>query len=144
MTTTEVVLTSRASALVQRIISGVSLAGALVGMVVLAFADEPWWAVVLGELGLLVSALICVAIWSAAGSEAKDTVALRATGTVAFAEVLESTREDDGDSCSHVLKLWVPVPGDGFEVRHRCHHYSGEQQVRVLVDPATRTWGALH
>ncbi|MET9631936.1 hypothetical protein ABZX92_31175 [Lentzea sp. NPDC006480] len=144
MTTTEVVLTSRGSALVQRIISGVSLAGTLVGMVVLAFSDEPWWAIVLWELGLLVGALVCVAIWSSAGSDAKDTVALRATGTVAVAEVLESTREDDGDSYSHLLKLWIPVSGDGFEVHHRCHHYSDEQQVRVLVDPATRTWGALH
>ncbi|WP_143466610.1 hypothetical protein [Lentzea kentuckyensis] len=140
----EVVLTSTRSALGQRVVAGFAFVATLAGMVALAFAGGPWWAILLGELGLLVTVLFCAAIWSSAGSDAKETVALRATGTVVLAEVRESIAEDDGDSVMHLLRLWIPVSGDGFEVHHRCRHYGGEQQVKILVDPATRTWGALH
>jgi hypothetical protein len=144
VTTTEVILTSPKSAVGQRVVSGFGFVCTLTGMVVLAFSGQPWWAIVLWELALLVTLLFCAAIWSSAGSDARDTVALRAKGIVVTADVLESTREDHGESVDHVLKLWIPVRGGGFEVHHRCHHYEGEQQVRVLVDPASRTWGALH
>ena len=146
MTTTpaEVILTSPRSALGQRVVAGVGLVSTVAGMVVLAVSGLAWWWIVLGELALLVTVLFCAAIWSSAGTDAQETVALRAKGTVVVAEVLDSTTEDDGDSISHVLKLWIPVSGDGFEVHHRCRHYDGEKQVRVLVDPVVRTWGVIH
>lgn len=140
----EVTLTSPRSALAQRVVAGFGLAATVAGMVALAFSGEPWWAIVLWELGLLVAVIFCAAIWSSAGSDAQETVALRAKGTVVVAEVLDSTAEDDGDSISHVLRLWIPVSGDGFEVHHRCHHYDGEKHVSVLVDPVVRTWGVIH
>ncbi|MDX8049952.1 hypothetical protein SK571_11220 [Lentzea sp. BCCO 10_0798] len=73
----------------------------------------------------------------------RPTVALRATGTTVVAEVLDSTAHDDGEGFSHELTLWIPS-GSGFEVHHRCGHYSGEQRLMVLVDPVVRTWAVVH
>ncbi|MEU7476786.1 hypothetical protein AB0A63_12450 [Lentzea sp. NPDC042327] len=140
----EVVLTSRGSATAQRVIAGASLVGIAAIGVVVALSDLPWWGIALTELGVVLIALIMMAIWSSAAEDAKQTTALRATGTTVLADVLGSEAHDDGESTSHLLTLWVPVPGGGFEVGHWCHRYDGEQQLPVLVDPVTRVWGVVH
>jgi hypothetical protein len=139
----EVVLTSPRSALAQRVFSGFTIAALAGGMALLAFSDEPWWAIALWELGMLFVVVIMFALWSSAGESARETVSLRARGTTVVAEVLDSTEHDDGESVSHSLRLWIPVSG-GFEVHHKCNHYDGEQHLRVLVDPVVRTWGVVH
>ncbi|HEX7301480.1 hypothetical protein [Lentzea sp.] len=141
---TEVVLTSRGSAVVQRVLAGVSIAGAVAGAVAVALSDQPWWGVALCELGILVGVFVLMAIWSSATENAKDTTALRATGKTVLADVLDSEAHDDGESTSHRLTMWIPVPDGGFEVGHWCHRYDGEQQLPVLIDPATRTWAVIH
>ncbi|RDI17112.1 hypothetical protein [Lentzea flaviverrucosa] len=139
----EVTLTTPGSARAQRIVAGAAIAAVVPAMVWLAFSGQQWWAIVLWELGLLVVLFGLLAIWSTAAESAKETVALRAKGTVVVAEVLDSTAHDDGEGVSHELTLWIPS-GGGFEVHHRCGHYSGEQHLRVLVDPVVRTWGVVH
>ncbi|MEU3642102.1 hypothetical protein AB0E59_01880 [Lentzea sp. NPDC034063] len=140
----EVSLTSPRSATAQRLVSGLALVAVVAGGVAVAFSGEPWWAIVLWEFALLVTAVICAAIWASAGESAKETAALRAKGITVVAEVLDSTAHDDGESVSHALTLWIPASGGGFEVRHHCDHYDGEQHLQVLVDPAVRTWGVVH
>ena len=140
----EVTLTTPRSALVQRVIAGAAIAALAGGMAVLAFSDQAWWAILLWELGMFVVLFGMLALFSSAGESAKETSALRARGTVVVAEVLGSTAHDDGESVSHELRLWVPVPGGGFEVHHRCDRYDGEQHFHVLVDPVVRTWGVVH
>jgi len=139
----EVTLTSPRSALAQRVVAGLAIAAVVPAMVWLVFSAQPWWAIALWEFGLLVVLFGMLAIWSTAAESAKETVALRATGTTVAAEVLDSTAHDDGEGVSHELTLWIPS-GDGFEVHHRCGHYNGEQRLMVLVDPVVRTWAVVH
>ncbi|MFD5825573.1 hypothetical protein [Lentzea sp. NPDC060358] len=141
---TEVVLTSRGSGVIQRVLAGVSIVAAVAGGVAVARSDQPWWGIALCELGVLVGVFVMLAIWSSAADNAEETTALRATGRTVLADVLDSEAHDNGDGTSHLLTLRIPVPGDGFEVRHWCHHYDGEQQFPVLIDPATRTWAVIH
>ncbi|MFD4637703.1 hypothetical protein ACFWN2_10340 [Lentzea sp. NPDC058436] len=102
----EVVLTSPRSALAQRVLSGVTIAALAGGMAVLAFSDEPWWAIALWELGMLVVVVIMLALWASAGESAKETAALRANGTTVVAEVLDSTSRDDSET---VTRAWAVV-----------------------------------
>ncbi|ANZ41089.1 hypothetical protein BBK82_39015 [Lentzea guizhouensis] len=139
----EVVLTSRGSATTQRVLAGASIIGAAALGVAIALSDLPWWGIALAELGVLVVVLIMMAIGASASDNARETTALRATGRTVVADVLDSEAQDDGETTSHRLTLWIPVDG-GFEVGHWCHHYGGEQQLQVLVDPATRVWGVMH
>ncbi|MGW6443160.1 hypothetical protein [Lentzea sp. NPDC055074] len=139
----EVSLTSPRSALVQRVLAGITIAALAGGMAVLAFSDEPWWSILLWELGMLVVVVLMLALWATAGESAKETASLRARGTTVVAEVLDSSAHDDGESVSHELTLWIPS-GGGFQVHHRCDRYEGEQHLEVLVDPVVRTWAVVH
>lgn len=139
----EVSLTSPRSALGQRVLAGLTITALAGGMAVLAFSDEPWWSILLWELGMLVVVILVMALWATAGESAKETASLRARGTTVVAEVLDSTAHDDGESVSHVLTLWIPA-GGGFQVHHRCDRYEGEQHFEVLVDPVVRTWAVVH
>ncbi|KOV83129.1 hypothetical protein [Nocardia sp. NRRL S-836] len=146
MTTTpaEVVLTSRGSARVQKVLAGASIIAAVAGGVAFALSDLPWWGLALCELGMLVVVLLMMALWSSASANAQETTALRATGRTVLADVLDSEAHDDGESTSHRLTLWIPLGDSGFEASHWCHHFDGQQQFQVLIDPATRTWGVMH
>ncbi|GGM85814.1 hypothetical protein GCM10011609_22540 [Lentzea pudingi] len=139
----EVSLTSPRSALAQRVFAGFTITAVAGGMAVLAFSDEPWWAILLWELAMLVVVVLMLALWATAGESAKETAALRARATAVVAEVLDSTRHDDGETVSHELTLWIPS-GGGFQVHHRCDRYEGEQHLEVLVDPVVRTWAVVH
>ena len=139
----EVTLTSPRSALAQRVLAGTALVATVGIMAVPVFFDEPWWVIVLWELGMLVVVVILLALWASAGESAKETASLRARGITVTAEVLDSTEHDDGESVSHSLTLWIPVPDGGFEVSHRRHRYHGEQHLEVLVDPVVRTWAVV-
>lgn len=141
---TEVVLTSRGSALIQRVLAGVSIVAAAAGGIAVALSDQPGWGIALCELGILVGVFVLMAIWSSAAENAKETTALRATGKTVLADILDSEAHDDGESISHQLTMWIPVSDSGFEVGHWCHRYDGEQQLPVLIDPATRTWAVIH
>ncbi|MGI5500383.1 hypothetical protein [Lentzea sp. CA-135723] len=146
MTTTpaEVVLTNPATAVAQRAFAGTVAAALAVGVVALPFSGGPWWAIVLSELVVLVGVFVMYRVWSSAGTSASRTTALRARGTATTAEVVSSTKDFDGESVTHELKLWIPLEDSGFEVHHQCNHYRGEQNLEVLVDPADRTWAVLH
>ncbi|WP_394620271.1 hypothetical protein JNUCC0626_14555 [Lentzea sp. JNUCC 0626] len=146
MTTTpaEVVLTNPAIAVAQRAFAGTVAAALALGMVALPFSGDPWWAIVLWELAELGGLFIMFRVWSSAGTSASETTALRAKGTTVTAEVVSSTKDFDGESVTHELKLWIPLEDGGFEVRHHCNHYRGQPQLKVLVDPADRTWAVVH
>ncbi|MFD4675949.1 hypothetical protein ACFWNN_39925 [Lentzea sp. NPDC058450] len=146
MTTTaaEVVLTNPAIAVAQRAFAGTVAAALAVGMVALAFSDEPWWAIVLWELALLGGVSVMYAVWSSAGRSAARTTALHAKGTTATAEVVSSTKDFDGESVTHDLTLWIPLEDSGFEVRHQCTSYRDQKHLPVLVDPSDRTWAVVH
>ncbi|GHH33498.1 hypothetical protein [Lentzea cavernae] len=139
----EVTLTSRSAARVQRVLSAISIAAVLAGGVAIALSGLRWWAIMLWELGLLLVLFVLAALWSSVSSEEQKTAALRAKGIAAVAQVLDSTREDDGETVTHVLTLWIPS-GGGFEVHHRCGHHDGERHLEVLVDPETHTWAVVH
>ncbi|MFD4669178.1 hypothetical protein ACFWNN_05535 [Lentzea sp. NPDC058450] len=145
----EVTLTSRGSAVVQRVLAGLSLAGVAVGMVLVGLSGGAWWAILLGELGLLVTAFLMLAIWFSAADSAKETTALVASGTRVLGEVTDKSLYDDSDEKYYDLTLWLPVPDGGFEVGHRCGRpecaeLSAGARLPVLVDPHTRTWAVLH
>ncbi|MFJ5985761.1 hypothetical protein [Lentzea sp. NPDC092896] len=139
----EVSLTSPRSALVQRVLAGLTITALAGGMTAVAVSDESWWSILLWELGMLVVVVLMLALWSTAGESAKETASLRAKGTTVVAEVLDSTAHDDGESVSHELTLWIPS-GGGFQVYHRCDRYEGQQHFEVLVDPVVRTWAVVH
>ncbi|MEU0877351.1 hypothetical protein ABZ345_02030 [Lentzea sp. NPDC005914] len=149
MTTTpaEVSLTSRSSAIVQRVFAGVTLAAVVAAMVVLGFSGEPWWAITLWELGLLVTVFLMLALWSSAGESAKGTTALLAGGTKVLGEVTEKGVTDDGEATFYEIRLRIPVAGDGFHAWHRCPRCSDLEignRIHVLVDPDARTWAVAH
>ena len=130
-------------------LAGVTIAATVAGMAVLAFSDDPWWAIMLWELGMLVVVLLMVALWATAAESAKETVALRAAGTTVLGEVVDKTVVDDHDEIYYELTFWVPLPGGGFEARHRCSRTACSVQepggrLTVLVDPVVRTWGVVH
>ncbi|MGI5498638.1 hypothetical protein [Lentzea sp. CA-135723] len=148
-TPTEVTLTSRGSAIAQRVLAGVSLVGVVAGMVLAGFSDGPWWAILLWELALLVTAFIMLAIWSSAGDSARETTALEAAGTRVLSEVTDKSLYDDSDEKYYDLTLWLPLPDGGFEVGHRCGRPECAElrpgaRLPVLVDPRTRAWAVLH
>ncbi|MDX8029177.1 hypothetical protein SK803_03095 [Lentzea sp. BCCO 10_0856] len=145
----EVVLTSRKSAKVQRALAGVSIVAALAGGVALVFSDQPWWAIVLWELGILFTVLFLLAIWSSAASDAQETAALVAAGTKVLGEVVDNTRYDETDTVYHLLTVWIPLRDGGFQARHRCGQAECTSlepggRLTVLVDPAAHTWAVLH
>lgn len=145
----EVTLTSPGSATAQRVIAGLALSATVAGMAVLAFSGEPWWAILLWELGLLVVVFIMLALWFSAADSAKETVALQAVGTTVLAEVFDKTVFEDSDEVYYELTFWVPLPDGGFQAKHRCSRTSCSVQepggrLTVLVDPKLHTWGIVH
>ncbi|MGW6929000.1 hypothetical protein ACWGE0_02985 [Lentzea sp. NPDC054927] len=145
----EVVLTSRNSAKVQRALAGVSIAASVAGGAALVFSGQPWWAILLWELGILVTVLFLLAIWSSAASDAQETAALIAAGTKVLGDVIDNTRYDETDTVYHLLTVWIPLPDGGFQARHRCSQAECTSlepggRLTVLVDPAVHTWAVLH
>ncbi|MEV6235106.1 hypothetical protein [Lentzea sp. NPDC051838] len=145
----EVTFTSRKSAVAQRVIAGVSIVAVAAGAIALAFSGEPWWAIALWELGLLVTLMFLLAVFSSARSDADETAALVAAGTKVTGEVMDKTLYDTGDSIYYLLTVSVPLPDGGFEARHRCSQQECKDlepggRITVLVDPQTRAWAVLH
>ncbi|WP_434443487.1 hypothetical protein [Lentzea sp. E54] len=147
----EVSLTSPRSALAQRVLAGVTIAATAAGMVLFAFSDEPWWAIALWELGMLVVVFLMLALWATATESAKETVALRASSTTVAGEILDGSVYEESDDITYELTLWIPLPDGGFQVRHRCSHHvcsaaakRGDGQLTVLVDPKVHTWAVVH
>ncbi|GLY47241.1 hypothetical protein [Lentzea sp. NBRC 102530] len=145
----EVVLTDRGSARVQRALAAISIAASVAGGVVVAFSDQAWWAIVLWELGLLVVVFGMLALWTTASDDADQTAALREAGTLVRGEVTDKTVFDVSDAIMYELTLRIPVPGGGFEDRHRCSRSECTAvltggQVTVLLDATTRTWAVVH
>jgi len=118
-------------------------------MIAFGFSGEPWWAILLWDLGMLFVALIMLAIWGSAGQSAKETAALVAAGKQVLGEVTDKSVYDDSDDVYYDLTVWIPLPDGGFEVTHRCSHSgcsarrTGEK-LTVLVDPVVRTWAVVH
>ncbi|HUQ61417.1 hypothetical protein [Lentzea sp.] len=145
----EVSLTSPRSAVAQRVIAGLSAAAVVAAMVVLALSGQPWWAILLWDLGLLVVVFIMLAIWFTAGESAKQTTALLAVGKQVLGEVVGRTEDDDGEDVHYELALWVPLPDGGFQATHRCRRAECSRRqpgdrLTVLVDPKVRTWAVPH
>ncbi|SMC77278.1 hypothetical protein [Lentzea albidocapillata] len=145
----EVSLTSRGSATVQRVLAGLSIAGVVACMIVLAFSGQPWWAILLWELGMLFVVLIMLAIWGTAGDSAKETAALAAAGTQVLGELTDKSLYDAGDDVYYDLTLWIPLPQGGFSVTHRCSRAECSsrrpgEKIPMLVDPEVRTWAVFH
>lgn len=133
----------------QRVIAGASIAAVLAGGVVLVFSDEPWWAILLWELALLVALFLLLALWSSAADDAREAAALVAAGTKVPGEILDKTVYDDNDTVYHLLTVRVALPDGGFEARHRCRHaectsLEPGERVTVIVDPKSRAWAVLH
>lgn len=145
----EVTLTSPRSALAQRVLAGIALAAVVGGMAVTAFSDQPWWAIVLEELALLVVVFLFLALWFSATDSARKTVTLRAAGTEMLGEVTEKTESDDGDEVYYELTIRISLPDGGFEARHRCRRSvcAARQpggQIPLLVAPRLRLWAVVH
>ncbi|MET9230287.1 hypothetical protein [Lentzea sp. NPDC003310] len=145
----EVVLTDRGSARVQRVLAAVTIAASVASGVWLAFSGQAWWAIILWELGLLVVVFGMLALWTTAAESAEQTEALRAAGRAVLGEVTGKTVFDASDAVMYELTLWIPVPGGGFEDRHRCSRAGCTDverggRVTVLLDAATRTWAVIH
>jgi hypothetical protein len=131
------------------VLAGIALAAVVGGMAVTAFSDQPWWAIVLEELALLVLVFIALAIWVTASDSAKKTVALRAAGTEVLGEVTEKTESDDGDDVYYELTIRIPLPDGGFEGRHRCRRSACADrrpggQIPLLVASRLRLWAVVH
>ncbi|HEX8868694.1 MAG TPA: hypothetical protein VF821_23745 [Lentzea sp.] len=145
----EVVLTSRGSATVQRVLAGVSIVATLAGGVAIALTGQVWWAVLLQELGVLVLLLVLLALWGSAGANAEETTALVAAGEQVHAEVTEISRYDNGEGWMYELTLRIPLPDGDVETLHRCTRSECAQRppgsrVVVLIDHTTRNWAVLH
>jgi hypothetical protein len=145
----EVEITTRRSALVQRVLAGVTIVAVGAGAVLLSLSGEAWWAILLGDLALLFTALIMLALWFSASESEQQTTALLAGGTKVSGEVLEKAVHDDGETVYRELTVRIPLADAGFQGHHRCSHtecadLEPGSRVTVLVDPVTRAWAVLH
>ncbi|ANZ41088.1 hypothetical protein BBK82_39010 [Lentzea guizhouensis] len=137
-TPTEVTLTSRSSALAQRVLAAVTIAALAGGLIAIIVTGSPWWATALWALCLLIVAFLMLALWFAAG-------------TMVPGEVVDSSVHEESDETTYEFTLWIPAPNGGFQARHRCSRHvcsetakHGGGWLTVLVDPEVRTWAVVH
>lgn len=149
---TEVILTSRGSARVQKILVGVSLAGAVIGAGIAVASGGQWWEIGLWMLASTVLFVILAGLWFAADDSARATEKLQRTGTITRADVIAAGVEETEDDTRAVLALEIrPVGSEAFMVSHNCRSQGCRQAgenlpttLTALVDASTRTWAVVH
>ena len=149
---TEVKLTSRASARVAKIVVSVSLTAAVVAAVASFITMPEWWMILIWVLVALVMLVLCVSVWGSMSDDVRATERLRETGVVTRADVLSGARIDEDDEIRYDLTLEIrPVGSEPFTVLHRCRALRCKQAERdapttisALVDAPTRTWAVIH
>ena len=147
---TEVILTSRGSARIQKILVGGSLVGAVVGAGFAVTSDAQWWEVAIWMVVSTILFLILAGLWFSAEDNARATERLQRTGVATRADVLATSVEETDDDIRAVLTLEIrPVESENFIVSHRCstpecRRAQPDSTITTLVDASTRTWAVIH
>ena len=147
---TEVILTSRGSARVQKILVGGSLIGAVVGAGFAVTSDAQWWEVAIWMVVSTILFLILAGLWFSAEDNARATELLQKTGIVTRADVIASEVEQTDEDTRAILTLEIrPVESENFTVSHRCstpecRKAQPPSTITTLVDASTRTWAVIH
>jgi hypothetical protein len=149
---TEVQLTSWRSARWQQVLVALALVGTVVGAAFAIASDPQWWVILIWAIAALVLLALLIGLWVAAAESARATDALRKSGVLTRADVLDGQRVDEDDEIRYVLTLEIrPVEHDAFMVTHRCRDErcraaasAAPTSITTLVDAPTRTWAVVH
>ncbi|MEU4640624.1 hypothetical protein [Micromonospora sp. NPDC023814] len=150
---TQVHLTTRRSALGERIVTTSALGGTVIGIGIFIANSDAWWQTLLLVVTGLILSVIGLSAWFSAGLAAEATEKLQASGVRARAEILSAEEEHGGDDIVYRLELRiVPSGAEAFEVAHRCTKHVCRQAAKqtppvyltALVGPDDRTWGVVH
>lgn len=148
---TQVDITSRGDAAVQRVIAAFTVVAGVAGIVIGFLFVPEWWAVALMVLACLVVVVIGLGLWFGASVDSEATEQLQATGRLVSLPVLAATETSD-ESVSFRLELAIPTDGGPVKVEHSCSSSRCIAAARAvptvelpaLVDAASKTWGIDH